>query len=85
MTDKNQELMVRILFALNCGKKMTFSELSASVKSCPTHLELCLKFLRDKMFVIAETIPETTNITYKISKRGIGILNMLDIWFKAKL
>ncbi len=79
LTAEHYELMVKVLYILNNSEGRPFNRLRDILRSDPIQLEFCLIFLRQRMFIYAETIPGTLYVVYKISQRGQAMLSIIKI------
>ena len=76
-----KEHTLRVLFALRARGPRRFGELEAALGVNPTQLDRSLKWLRDRMYVFAETIPAAHGrilVSYELGKRGRAFLEAFD-------
>lgn len=80
-----KEHTLRVLFALRTGGPKRFGELEKVLEVNPTQLDRALKWLSERMYVLATTVPKKTGpiaVTYDLSKRGEAFLEAFDSFLK---
>ena len=76
-----KEHTLRVLFALRGHKPQRFGELERRLKINPAQLDRALKWLQERAYVLASTIPGDRGpiyVQYELSKRGRAFLDAFD-------
>lgn len=80
-----KEHTLRVLFELRSHGAQRFGELEKALGVNPTQLDRALKWLRERMYVLATTVPKKTGpiaVTYDLSKRGEAFLEAFDSFLR---
>lgn len=81
-----KEHTLRVLFALRSGGPQRFGELEKALGVNPTQLDRALTWLRERMYVLATTVPRKAGpivVTYALSKRGAAFLEAFDSFLQG--
>jgi DNA-binding HxlR family transcriptional regulator len=81
-----KEHTLRVLFALRARGPRRFGELQGDMAVNPAQLDRALKWLQERVYVLATTIPRERGpvvVSYDLSKRGAAFLDAFDSFLKS--
>lgn len=77
-----KEHTLRVLLALRAAEgPMRFGELEGALAANPAQVDRALKWLQERLYVIATTVPSARgpiHVTYELSRRGSAFIEAFD-------
>lgn len=81
-----KEHTLRVLFTLRAAGPQRFGELEEALGANPAQIDRALKWLQERLYVVATTVPKARGrlaVTYALGRRGEAFLEAFDSFMEV--